>query len=42
VDEADLERFAYGGDAVRKREDLRSLREQGLVVPPDEPSPASE
>ena len=31
VDEADLERFAYGGDSVRKREDLRSLREQGLV-----------
>ncbi len=31
VDEADLERFAYAGDAVRKREDLRSLREQGLV-----------
>lgn len=31
VDEADLERFAYGGDSGRKREDLRSLREQGLV-----------
>jgi len=31
VDEADLERFAYGGDSVRKREDLRSLRKQGLV-----------
>ena len=31
VDEADLERFTYGGDSVRKREDLRSLREQGLV-----------
>jgi hypothetical protein len=31
VDEADLERFAYGGDSVRKREDVRSLREQGLV-----------
>ncbi len=31
VEEADLERFAYGEDSVRKREDLRSLREQGLV-----------
>lgn len=31
VDELDLERFAYAGDSVRKREDLRSLRAQGLV-----------
>lgn len=31
ADESDLERFAYAGDAVRKREDLRSLRDQGLV-----------
>ena len=31
VDEQDLERFQYADDSKRMREDLRSLREQGLI-----------
>jgi hypothetical protein len=31
VEEQDLQRFGYAGDAVRMREDIRSLGEQGLI-----------
>jgi len=31
VDEVDLQRFGYADDSTRIREDVRSLREQGLV-----------
>ncbi len=31
VDEQDLQRFHYADDSTRMREDLRSLREQGLI-----------
>lgn len=31
VGEKDLQRFGYAGDVVRMREDVRSLREQGLI-----------
>jgi len=40
VEEQDLQRFGYAGDAVRMREDIRSLRKQGLIqrhrIEPDE------
>ena len=32
VDEADLGRFGYADDSTRMREDIRSLRDQGLVA----------
>ena len=31
VDEADLQRFGYADNSTRMREDIRSLRDQGLV-----------
>jgi hypothetical protein len=31
VGEQDLQRFGYAGNSVRMREDIRSLREQGLI-----------
>ncbi len=31
VDETDLQRFGYADDATRMREDIRSLRDQGLI-----------
>ena len=31
VDEVDLQRFGYADDSTRMREDVRSLRDQGLV-----------
>ena len=31
LDEADLQRFGYADDSTRMREDIRSLRDQGLI-----------